>query len=83
MSVEIPIHKDRLGRVLNIGDAVAIPRSATTIDIGEVHKLNPKLVGVKVFSSDHNGYQRRYNKRPGEMIKLNEKHVTQWLLTRK
>jgi hypothetical protein len=79
--VEIPVHTDRLGRVLNIGDVVAVPRSATTIDIGEVAKLNPKLIGVKVFSN-HNGYKRNYNKRPEEMIKLEEKYVTKWLLSR-
>jgi len=78
MPKEIPIHTDALGRVLNVGDVVAIPRSATTIQIGKVVKLNPVLVGVNVFKES---YRSRYNKKPKEMIKLEDKYVTQWLIT--
>ena len=51
--VKEPIeHKDKLGRLLKVGDCVAYP-SSNSLMIGIVKKLNPKMVGVKPVSYTH------------------------------
>jgi len=38
-------HRDKLGRLLKVGDCVAYPDS-NSLSVGIVKKLNPKLVGI-------------------------------------
>ena len=45
MTKEAPVHKDKLGRVINVGDFVAYP-SHNSLGFGKVMKLNNKMVGV-------------------------------------
>ena len=45
MAKEIPEHKDKLGRLLKVGDCVAYPDSNSLV-VGVVKKLNPKMIGV-------------------------------------
>ena len=74
---EQPEHKDRLGRVLKIGDCVVYP-SHNSLSVGTVKKLNPKMVkvvpvGTKYRSSGSNKY-------PQDMVVVDGPEVTMYLL---
>jgi len=75
MSKEIPEHKDRLGRTLELGDCVAFPDS-NSLQIGTIKKLNPKMVKVgRVGRSTW-----AVNKYPQDMVKLDGPEVTMYLI---
>ena len=40
------LHKDKLGRVIEVGRFVAYPQS-NMLDFGRVVKINPKMIGVE------------------------------------
>lgn len=78
MSKEVPVHKDRLGRILKEGDCVVYP-SHNSLAVGTVKKLNPKMVkvvpvGTKYRSSGSNKY-------PSDMVVVEGPEVTMYLLT--
>jgi hypothetical protein len=47
----IPEHRDKLGRLINIGDFVAFP-DRNSLEVGVVKKLNPKMIGIGRMKSD-------------------------------
>lgn len=71
-------HRDKLGRVLAIGDAVCYP-DRNTLEFGTVKKLNPKM--VTVFESGRNGkWYSGSRKYPSDLVKVEGPEVTMYLL---
>ena len=74
---EVPEHRDRLGRLLKIGDCVAYP-SQNSLGVGTVKKLNPKMVKVVPVGSKYRSSGS--NKYPQDMVLLEGPEVTMYLL---
>lgn len=72
-----PVHRDKLGVELNVGDYVCYP-SQNSLSIGEVIKLNNKM--VKVAAVPTRKYSPTSNKYSADMIKLNSADVTFYVL---
>lgn len=79
MSKEIPEHKDKLGRLLAVGDAVCYPRH-NNLEIGTVKKLNPKMVKVIEFGHTESRWYSGSNKYPNDIVKVDGPEVTMYLL---
>jgi len=69
-------HKDKLGRLLKIGDCVAYPSSNTLI-VGVIKKINPKMVGVAQLGKKSWGPKNKY---PQDCVLLEGPEVTMYLL---
>ena len=72
----VPEHKDKLGRLLNVGDCVAYPGSNSLL-IGTVKKINPKMVGVAMVGKHAWGPSNKY---PDDLVKIEGPEVTMYLL---
>lgn len=70
-------HKDKLGRELNVGDAVCYPVS-NMLYIGTVTKLNNKMIKVQRVSKSK--YPAEHNKYPDDIIRLESSDVTFYIL---
>ena len=73
----IPVHRDQLGRELNMGDCVAYPQSNTLV-IGVVRKINPKMIGVRKIGK--RGWGTEKNKYPSDCVKLEGPEVTMFII---
>jgi hypothetical protein len=71
---EIPEHRDKLGRLLKIGDFVAFP-DRNTLEFGVIKKLNPKMIGVGRLKSKWS-----QNKYPQDLVVLDGPEVSIYLL---
>lgn len=71
-------HKDRLGRLISVGDFVAYP-IRNSLEFGKVMKLNNKMVGVVPAVSKYPIYGNT-NKYPSDMVRLDEKDMTWYIL---
>lgn len=71
-------HKDKLGRVLAVGDAVCYPYS-NSLELGTVKKLNPKMVTVWEVGRHGKCYtgSRKY---PQDLVKVEGQEVSMYLL---
>lgn len=78
MTKEVPVHKDKLGRTLGIGDFVAYP-SHNSLQFGKVVKLNNKMVGVVPAVTKRPVYNNT-NKYPEDMVKLEASDMTWYIL---
>lgn len=76
MSKEVPQHKDRLGRILELGDCVAFPNS-NNLAIGTIKKINPVMVKVGNLSRTSSWTANKY---PQDTVKLEGADVTLYLL---
>jgi hypothetical protein len=74
----IPQHKDKLGRIISIGDFVAYP-THNSLGFGKVVKLNVKMVGVIPAVSKHPIYKNT-NKYPEDLVRLEAKDMTWYIL---
>lgn len=75
---ETPKHKDKLGREINLDDFVAYP-SNNSLAFGQVIKLNNKM--VKVIKMPRGKYiDTGSNKYPHDMVKIEPKDMTWYLL---
>jgi hypothetical protein len=72
----IPVHCDILGRLINVGDCVAMPMS-NSLQIAKVTKLNPKMVQVSRIGSR---YHSTTNKYPNDLVILDSQDVTMYIL---
>lgn len=79
MTVKVqPEHRDKLGRVLAVGDAVCYP-SSNSLELGTVKKLNPKM--VKVYKAGRSGtWYSGDNKYPQDLVKIEGPEVSMYLL---
>jgi hypothetical protein len=78
MTKELPVHKDKLGRSLNVGDFVAYP-AYNSLEFGKVMKLNNKMVGVYPLLTKRYG-NRNHNKYPADIVRLEETDMTWYIL---
>ena len=72
---EIPVHKDKLGRTILIGDFVAFPQS-NHLCVGKITKLNPKMVKVLKLPRAKSDY----NKYPDDVVRLEASDMTWFML---
>jgi hypothetical protein len=72
-------HKDKLGRVLSVGDAVCYP-SHNSLELGTIKKLNPKMVKVWEAGRQAGRWYTGSNKYPGDLVKVDGAEVTMYLL---
>lgn len=70
-------HKDCLGRLLKLGDCVAVAHH-NQLMIGTIKKLNPKM--IKVARVGSNSRSSGHNKYPSECALLEGPDVTMFLL---
>jgi hypothetical protein len=75
---EVPVHKDKLGRTINVGDFVAYP-SRNSLQFGKVMKLNNKMVGVIPAVSKYPVYGNT-NKYPVDLVRLDPSDMTWYIL---
>ena len=78
MGKEIPEHRDKLGKLLSIGDAVCYP-SHNSLELGTVKKLNPKMVTVWE-AGRHGKWYTGSKKYPQDLVKVEGSEVTMYLL---
>jgi hypothetical protein len=74
-----PEHRDKLGRVLAIGDAVCYP-DRNSLDFGTVKKLNPKMVTVFEAGRTASNWYSGSRKYPQDLVKVDGPEVTMYLL---
>jgi hypothetical protein len=80
MSSKIQLeHRDKLGRLLAVGDAVCYP-SHNSLELGTVKKLNPKMVKVHEAGRTSSKYYTGSNKYPSDLVKVDGPEVTIYLL---
>jgi hypothetical protein len=79
MTKEIPQHKDKLGRLLFVGDAVCYP-DRNSLELGTVKKLNPKMVKVHEAGRTASSWYTGSNKYPQDLVKVDGPEVTMYLL---
>ena len=72
-------HKDKLGRVLAVGDAVCYP-SHNSLELGTVKKLNPKMIKVIEAGRGASKWYTGSNKYPQDLVKVDGPEVTLYLL---
>jgi hypothetical protein len=72
----IPEHRDKLGRLLKVGDCVAYPASNSLV-IGVIKKVNPKMVGVAMLGKRSWGPKNKY---PFDCVLLEGPEVSMYLL---
>lgn len=78
MATEIPEHRDKLGRIINVGDAVCYP-CQNSLDLGTVKKLNPKMVTVWEVGR-HGKWYTGSRKYPQDLVKVDGPEVSMYLL---
>jgi hypothetical protein len=79
-AVKVPLeHRDKLGRLLAIGDAVCYP-SHNSLELGTVKKLNPKMVKVIEAGRGASKWYTGSNKYPSDLVKVDGSEVTMYLL---
>jgi hypothetical protein len=74
---DIPEHRDKLGRLLKLGDCVAYP-THNSLSIGTIKKLNPKMVKVAKIGTKHK--DNGSNKYPQDIVLLDGPDVVFYLL---
>lgn len=75
MTKEVPVHKDKLGRTISIGDFVAYPAS-NQLCLGKITKINPKMVKVLKLPKA----KADYNKYPDDVVRLEASDMTWFML---
>ena len=78
-TVKAPIeHKDKLGRIIKIGDAVCYPYH-NSLEFGTIKKLNNKMVKVWEVGT-HSQWYTGSNKYPSDVVIVEGPEVTMYLL---
>jgi len=72
------VHKDKLGRVISVGDFVAYPLR-NSLEFGKVMKLNNKMVGVIPAVSKYR-ISSNTNKYPQDLVRLEAQDMTWYIL---
>ena len=73
-------HKDKLGRVLKVGDCVAYPES-NRLEIGTIKKISAKMAMVAELGKTPSWYSRNgHRKYPSDLVLLEGPLVTMYLL---
>jgi hypothetical protein len=75
----IPEHRDKLGKLLEVGDAVCYP-DRNSLELGTVKKLNPKMIKVIEAGRGASKWYTGSNKYPNDLVKVDGPEVTMYLL---
>ena len=78
MSKNELIHKDKLGRIIKVGDAVCYPYR-NSLEFGTVKKLNAKMIRVREVGEQSIWYNGS-NKYPNDVVIVEGPEVTMYLL---
>lgn len=78
MSKKELIHKDKLGRIIKVGDAVCYPYR-NSLEFGTVKKLNAKMIKVWEVGKQSIWYNGS-NKYPNDVVIVEGPEVTMYLL---
>ena len=78
MSKNELIHKDKLGRIIKVGDAVCYPYR-NSLEFGTVKKLNAKMIRVREVGEQSIWYNGS-NKYPNDVVIVEGPEVTLYLL---
>lgn len=77
---ETPVHKDKLGREINLDDCVAVAHH-NGMEIAKVVKINPKMVKVEILNVEkRTWYSGEHNKYGTQMVVIDSQDVTMYLL---
>ncbi len=76
---EIPVHKDKLGRLIELDDFVAYPQS-NSLRVGKITKLNKIMVKVLDITKPGKYKPSEYNKYPHDCVKLEQSDMTWYIL---
>jgi hypothetical protein len=83
MAEKIPkepvVHKDKLGRVINLDDFVCYPNS-NSLDIGKVVKITPKMLLVSRIPDRYRKWGGESRKYPCDLVLVEGKDVTMYIL---
>lgn len=75
-----PIHRDKLGRDIELGDCVAVAHQ-NGMEVAKVVKLNPKMVKVELLNTQKRSwYTGEHNKYGDQMVVIDNEYVTMYLL---
>lgn len=74
----LPEHRDKLGRVINIGDFVAYP-SHNSLGLGKVVKINSKMIGL-IPAVSKRPVNSNTNKYPADLVRLEATDMTWYIL---
>jgi hypothetical protein len=72
---KIPAHKDKLGKVLNIGDCVAYSGDRRHLKIGIIDKLCPKMISIHEVDKKYSSMAY-----PTETVRLDGPEITMYIL---
>ena len=75
---ELPVHKDKLGRTISVGDFVAY-QIRNSLEFGKVMKLNNKMIGVVPVVSKYKIYGNT-NKYPADLVRLEAQDMTWYMI---
>ena len=79
-AVKAPIvHKDKLGRLINLEDFVCYP-DGNSLEIGKVVKINPKMIKVSRIPDARRKWGGEKNKYPSDAVLVEGKEVTMYIL---
>lgn len=79
-SLKEPVeHKDKLGRVISVGDFVAYP-DRNSLEFGRVVKINTKMIGLWPAVNASKWRSKNTNKYPQDLVRLDEKDMTWYIL---
>lgn len=76
---EIPAHKDKLGRLIQVDDFVCYP-DGNSLQIGKVIKINPKMIKVNRIPDKRYRYTSDVNKYPFDCVLIDGKDATMFIL---
>jgi len=75
----IPVHLDKLGREIAVGDAVCYP-DRNKLEFGTVKKLHAKMVTVWEAGQTNYSWYSGSKKYPQDLVKVDGPEVTMYLL---
>ena len=79
-SLKEPVeHKDKLGRVISVGDFVAYP-DRNSLEFGRVVKINTKMIGLWPAVNASKWRSKNTNKYPQDLVRLDEIYMTWYIL---
>ena len=79
MSKEPVEHRDKLNRLLKVGDCVAYPER-NTLTIGTIKRITPKMTIVSELGKTPSWYARNgHRKYPSDLVLLEGPEVTMYL----
>jgi len=74
-------HKDKLGKIIKVGDFVAAPYGTRDLRICSVESINPKMISVKPASTEYQSWRSISMKYPKDLIVIKDIEITKYFMT--